>query len=153
MTMRGVGVAMGCALLGAATWLSACAGKTPGPQAAAAAPNADASVADAGPAERPFAASSAEATQLVSDAVDGKGDAIRLCVRAARQRRGDPHSRVAIEFGIDQEGHLIGVKLASKQPADPPLLACVRDALKDAPFPRSHAGVITITRTYEEIQL
>jgi outer membrane biosynthesis protein TonB len=151
--MRGVRVAMGCALLGVATWLAACAGKTPRANTAAPAPSASVAAEDAGPVERPFAASASEATQLVNDAVDGKSDAIRLCVRAARQRRGDPHSRVDIEFGIDQEGHLIGVKLASKQPADASLLACVRDALRTAPFPRSHAGVITITRTYEEIQL
>lgn len=150
--MRGVRLAMAtlCALA-ALPLFAACAGK---PAASVARPTGDAGAPEATAApERPFAGSAAEATQLVNEAVDQKGDAIRLCVRAARQRRGDAHARVEIEFGIDQEGHLLGVKLAKNQPDDAALVGCVRDALRDAPFPRSHTGVITITRTYEEIQL
>jgi hypothetical protein len=118
----------------------------------------DASTADAAPADagadagnpRPFAGSSAEATELITDAVDKKQAAIAKCVQAYRFRTHLAHAKVSVNMGIDQEGRLIGVNLP-KGKQDKELTACVQDELRDAPFPRSHAGVITITRTFEEM--
>ena len=61
-----------------------------------------------------------------------------------------PHERVTISMGIDQEGKLLGATLP-KGRTDEILSTCVQAALANAPFPRSHAGVISITKTYEEI--
>lgn len=99
--------------------------------------------------ERPFAGSTADATELISRAVDGKHDAIAKCTQAFRVRRKLPHDKIAVSFGIDQEGHILGVTSKGKEDAE--LKACVLRAVSDAPFPRSHAGVITITKSYEEI--
>lgn len=101
------------------------------------------------PAERPFAASTAEASSLISEAVDKHQDAVVACVSAFRVRKKLAHERVTISFGIDMEGSLLGV--TSKGAEDVELTSCVHDALRDALFPRSHAGVITVTKTYEEI--
>ena len=55
-----------------------------------------------------------------------------------------------VEVGIDQEGHMLGVKLPKGEKADKVLVDCVLAALSHAPFPRSHAGVITVRRTFED---
>lgn len=99
--------------------------------------------------ERPFAASTAEATELISQAVDKKHAEVALCVREFRARKKDSQNRVTVSFGIDQEGRLLGV--TSKGSADGELKSCIQDALRSAPFPRSHSGVITVTKSYEEI--
>jgi hypothetical protein len=98
---------------------------------------------------QPFAGSTAEATSLISTAVDKKQAEINACVRDFRIRRQMARDRVAISFGIDQEGKVLGV--TSKGREDGELKTCVHEALKGAPFPRSHAGVITVTKTYEEL--
>jgi len=115
---------------------------------AGAAAKGDAGV-DAGP-ERPFAKSAAEATQLITDAVDKKQSAIAKCVQQYRFRTHLAHERVSVNIGIDQEGRMIGVTLP-KGKEDKELTACVQNELREAPFPRSKAGVITITRSYEEM--
>ncbi|MBX3263753.1 MAG: hypothetical protein KIS78_19860 [Labilithrix sp.] len=130
---------------------NACAGGKGAPASGASAPIAD-DDADAGSdagQERPFAGSAAEATTLISAAVDKKGSAIGACVRDFRARKNLLRERVTVSFGIDMEGTLLGV--TSKGNEDAELKACVQGALKDATFPRSHAGVITVTKTYEEI--
>lgn len=99
--------------------------------------------------DRPFAGSTAEATSLISTAVDKKQLEISLCIRDFRARKKMARERVAVSFGIDQEGKLLGVTTKGKE--DNELKTCVQDALKGAPFPRSHAGVITVTKTYEEL--
>lgn len=104
---------------------------------------------DGGKEERPFAGSAAEATSLISAVVDKKGNEIGLCVRDFRVRKKLARERVSISFGIDMEGTLLGVTSKGKQDAE--LKQCVQDALKSALFPRSHAGVITVTKTYEEL--
>ncbi|HVH48132.1 MAG TPA: hypothetical protein VM925_37620 [Labilithrix sp.] len=104
--------------------------------------------ADAGD-EQLFAGSTAEATTLIGAAVDKKGAEIGMCVRDFRARKKLLRERVTVSFGIDQEGRLLGV--TSKGKEDLELKGCVQDALKGARFPRSHAGVITVTKTYEEI--
>ena len=108
----------------------------------------DAGVDAAG--DRPFAGSASEATQLITDAVDKKQDEIAKCVQQYRFRTHLAHAKVSVNIGIDQEGRLIGVTLP-KHKEDKELSACVQKELKDAKFPRSHAGVITITRTFQEM--
>jgi hypothetical protein len=109
-----------------------------------------ASAADAAPAPRPFAGSAAEATQLIGAAVDKKAAEVQKCVVEYRTRKNLPRERVSIQLGIDQEGRLLGATLP-KGKTDAPLSECVQRALADAPFPRSHTGVISITKSYEEI--
>jgi hypothetical protein len=107
--------------------------------------------ADAAPASnRPFAGSAAEATALITDAVDKRQQEIAKCVQQYRFRTHLAHEKVSVNIGIDQEGRLIGVTLP-KSKEDKELTACVQKELKDAKFPRSHAGVITITRTFQEM--
>jgi hypothetical protein len=103
-----------------------------------------------GPATRPFAGSAAEATQLIGTAVDKKSAEVQKCVIEYRTRKNLPRERVSIQLGIDQEGRLLGATLP-KGKSDTTLSECVQRALADAPFPRSHTGVISITKSYEEI--
>jgi hypothetical protein len=105
--------------------------------------------ATSGPPEKPFAGSAQEATSMISAVVDKKQDEIATCVREFRIRKKMAHERVAVSFGIDQEGRLLGVTSKGKEDAE--LKGCVQGVLKNATFPRSHSGVITVTKTYEEI--
>ena len=98
---------------------------------------------------KPFAGSTNEATELISEVVDKRHSEIGVCVRSYRARRKLASGRVAVSFGIDQEGRLLGVTSKGKEDAE--LKTCIQDALKNAPFPRSHAGVITVTKTYEDL--
>jgi hypothetical protein len=140
--------------------LAACGGspkKDAAPPSAADAPDASSSVAvvtdaaadDAAPAH-PFAKNAGEATALIDDAVSSRASAILVCVQQVRTRRKDVHAKIAIEIGIDQEGGLLGVEPVKGQPVDRPFLDCVREALRGAPFPKSHTGVITIKKTFED---
>jgi len=132
-----------------------CAGSRPDPSAkssaSAATEASDAGDADGGAAssEPPFAGSAAEATALISSAVDKKGSDIGACVREFRLRKNLARERVSVSFGIDMEGKLLGVTSKGKEDAE--LKSCVHKALEGATFPRSHAGVITVTKTYEEL--
>ena len=143
------------ALCSLASFASACGGGKPDPATSKnAAPKSDADEqpkdGDAGTGdERPFAGSPAEATTLISAAVDKKGSEIGACVREFRVRKNLARERVSISFGIDMEGRLLGV--TSKGKEDDELKNCVRRALDGAQFPRSHAGVITVTKTYQEL--
>ena len=101
--------------------------------------------------KKPFAGSPSEATQLIGEAVDDNAAAVKSCVADYRARKKLPHERVEISVGIDQEGRLLGATLkGGKQ--DAPLANCLQNALSRAPFPRSHAGVIQMTKSYEEIE-
>ena len=111
---------------------------------------ADASV-DAGPPPRPFASSPIEASQLIGTAIDSRAPAMKKCVAEYRARKKLPHDRVEITVGIDQEGRLLGATLKGGK-TDGPFSDCVQQALAGAPFPRSHAGVIQATKSYEEIE-
>lgn len=115
------------------------AGATGGPAAA-----------DAAPPPKPFAGSAAEATQLIGAAVDKNATAVQKCVSEYRTRKNLPHERVTISMGIDQEGRLLGATLP-KGKTDTPLSECIQAALANAAFPRSHSGVISITKSYEEL--
>jgi hypothetical protein len=152
----GFGTAIVCAVaLGACAGASGAspsaprAGATSDPDGGAA-PGADDASAAASPAERPFAGSVGEATQLISQAIDEKSGAIQRCVDDYRARKKLTHERVSITVGIDQDGHVLGVTLP-KGAKDTELSTCAQRALRQVPFPRSHSGVISVTRTYEEI--
>ena len=112
--------------------------------------SSDADAGAAGGDTKPFAGSPSEATELITRAVDEKQEGLAQCVQAFRFRKHLAHEKVSINIGIDQEGRLIGVALP-KGKEDKELSACVREELRDAPFPRSHSGVITITRTFQEM--
>src|SRR5262245_4037386 len=90
---------------------------------ASASPPSDAGI-DAAP-ERPFAKSAAEATQLITDAVDKKQKGVAKCVQQYRFRTHLAHERVSVNIGIDQEGQIIGV-LLPKGKEDKELTACVQ---------------------------
>lgn len=111
---------------------------------------ASAPAADAAPPPKPFAGSPAEATQLIEMAVDKNAAAVQKCVTDYRTRKNLPHARVTISMGIDQEGRLLGATLP-KGKTDTPLSDCIQTALANAAFPRSHSGVISITKSYEEL--
>ncbi len=103
------------------------------------------------PLARPFAGSPSEATQLIEVAIEKNAHAVRKCVAEYRTRKHLPHERVEIAVGIDQEGRLLGAALKGNN-QDAPLSECVQRALAGSPFPRSHAGIILLTKTYEEIE-
>jgi hypothetical protein len=131
---------------GAATAPSATSPAPPAPGDA----GADAAPEAGAHAERPFAGSAGEATQLINEAVDTRNVEMKSCVVEYRKRKNIPRDRVSLSLGIDQEGRLLGVTLP-KGKKDEQLAACVQNALNGVAFPRSHAGVITVTKTYEEI--
>ncbi|HEX7664164.1 MAG TPA: hypothetical protein VF407_06635, partial [Polyangiaceae bacterium] len=116
-------------------------------------------VADAGAApaagDRPFAKDAAQAESMIDDAIDPRHNEMEKCAADARKRWNEPHMKISLLVGIDQEGNLLGVKRPTKKDKkdDDQLLACVRTALHGAPFPKSHAGVITIKKTYEDQQV
>ena len=106
--------------------------------------------ADAGPSnDRAFAGSVGEATQMINELVDKRRDELKKCIQEFRKRKNLPREKVSIQLGIDQEGRLLGVTHKNKK--DEQLTGCASEALKGLPFPKSHAGVITVSRTYEEI--
>ena len=119
----------------------------------AAAPAADATDAGAAPAAdaHPFAKDAAAAESMIDDAIDSRHNEMDKCSADARKRWKAPHAKITFLIGIDQEGNVVGIKRPSKKDKnDEELLTCVRAALRNAPFPKSHAGVITIKKTYEE---
>lgn len=155
----GVGtfIAVGLASLALGAACSSPGARTPGGSTASGADGgpggttaADGGAADAGPTERPFAGSPTEATQLVSAAIDKYRAEVGACVNAYKTRKKLGRARVEVQVGIDQEGNLLGATLKGKQ-QDEELTMCVQRALAPAQFPRSHAGVISVTKVYEEI--
>ncbi len=74
------------------------------------------------------------------------------CVGAYRAARGDPHKAVVIDVGIDQEGILLGVTSPSTKQGDldPVLKQCLFDGLHGLPFPRGHAGIITVRQSFTD---
>lgn len=110
---------------------------------------ADGGSGGGGKEERPFAGSLQEATTAINAVLDKRQGDINACVKQFRVRRADHHGKVSVSFGIDQEGRLLGVTSKGKEDAE--LKSCVQDGLRGAPFPRSNAGLITITKTYEEL--
>lgn len=102
------------------------------------------------PAAKPFAGSAPEAAQLIGTAIDKNSSEVGKCVAEYRTRKKMPHERVEISVGIDQDGRLLGATVKGGKP-DAALSECVQRALATAPFPRSRAGVIQVTKSFEEI--
>lgn len=98
----------------------------------------------------PFANNAAEATSLIDDAITSRVGELTQCVEDARSRRKSPHAKLVVEVGIDEEGHMLGVKLPKGEKPDHVFSDCVLAALKGAPFPKSHSGVITVRKTFED---
>lgn len=132
--------------------LAACGSGTssaPSQRSPSSSDSADAGAGDGGTNnEPPFAESAADATTMITAAVDSKSKDLAVCVREFRARKNLQHERVEVSIGIDQEGKLLGV--TSKGKEDTQLKACFQQALSGARFPRSRAGIITIKKNYEE---
>jgi hypothetical protein len=131
---------------GAATSDAAVVGAAQSPQASL----TSAAPSPPPPPAHPFASNGAEATSLIDDAITSRVNELGECVEAARTRRKSPHERIVLEVGIDEEGHMLGVKLPKGEKNDKALVDCVLTALRGAPFPRSHSGVITVRKTFED---
>ena len=144
-----------CAVLSA---MAACGGtKTrasePGPgSSAAAAPSASPASADAGGPERAFASTPLEAQTLIQAQIDKRMKDLWSCVNDWRTKKADVHKAVAVNVGIDQEGNLMGITVPNPKQGDldPSLRDCMMGVLRGLPFPRSHAGVITVRQTFED---
>ena len=115
-------------------------------------PAASASAAPATPPPpaHPFAHNAEEATSLIDDAITARSAELTACVDDARKRRKEPHAKIVITIGIDENGRLIGVEMPKGEKKDKALSECLLTALRPAPFPQSHAGVITVRRTFED---
>jgi hypothetical protein len=122
---------------------------TPGPSPSAT--EAGAPAGDA-PVEHPFAKSVLEAQTLIQTQIDAHMQTLWKCVDAYRATKNDPHKGVVVDVGIDQEGTLLGVTTPSAKQGElePRLKHCLWDALHGLPFPRSHAGVITVRQTFTD---
>jgi len=144
-------LALACGMAALACGSTAATPKISTAPAEAPVPTSNAALVDAGDGAHPFAGSNADATDLISRAVDTRQGEIARCTHAFRIRKKMPHDKITISFGIDQEGRLFGVTAKGREDAE--LKRCVLDAVTDAPFPRSHAGVITVTKVYEELVL
>jgi hypothetical protein len=104
--------------------------------------------ADAAPPPKPFAKDAKQALEMMEAAVETKQSRIAKCVDAYRKRKGAPMAKLIVKIGVDQEGTLIGVTGKTDE-TDDAANECVRKALRNAPFPKSHAGVIEIVKTFE----
>lgn len=109
--------------------------------------------ASAAPAQKPFASSALEAQTLIQGEIDKHHKELWKCVVDYRQKKNDPHRPIVVDIGIDQEGTLLGVVSPNpkKGDLDPALRDCVMAALHGLPFPRSHAGVITVRQTFTDV--
>jgi hypothetical protein len=139
---------------------SATGAATPGPGATTqtagagtAAASATTAAASAAPAQKPFASSALEAQTLIQGQIDQHIKVLWKCVADYRQKKGDPHKAITVDIGIDQEGTLLGVVSPNpkKGDLDPALRECLFASLRGLPFPRSHAGVITVRQTFTDV--
>jgi hypothetical protein len=132
-----------------------CAGAQPAATTAApAAGSAEAGAAAAPDAmpERPFAKTAVEAQSLIQEQIDGHIKLLWKCVDQLRKTKSNPHMAVTVQIGIDQEGNLLGVTTANAKQGDldPTTRDCMFSALHGLPFPRSHAGVITVRQSFTD---
>jgi hypothetical protein len=153
---RATGVALTLAL---ALATPACGGRqgdagSPGTNAAPASSAGDAGMEAAAPVPRPFASTPLEAQTLIQEQIDARMKVLWKCVSDYRTQIGDPHKALAVDVGIDQEGTLLGVASPNpKKDLDPALRDCMMAALHGLPFPRSHAGIITVRQTFKDQQI
>jgi hypothetical protein len=154
--VRATGVAVSLAL---ALTMPACGGRqgdagSPGTGAAPASSAGDAGAEASAPAPRPFASTPLEAQSLIQEQIDGRMNVLWKCVADYRTKNRDPHKPLAVDIGIDQEGTLLGVASPNpKKELDPTLHDCMMAALHGLPFPRSHAGIITVRQTFKDQQV
>lgn len=129
----------------------ACGGSQTKAEAAAPSTTVDAGAPDARK-ERPFASSPVEAQSMIQSEIDGQIAALWKCVEDYRVRVKDPHRDVLVDVGIDQEGILMAVTTATPKQGEiePALKDCLYTALRNLPFPRSHAGVITVRESLKD---
>ena len=122
------------------------------PAASSSAPaGADAGAAPEAAAPRPFASTPGEATAIIQELIEAHMKDLWKCVDAYRTAKSDPHRAVTVDVGTDQEGNLLGVTSASaKHDLDPTLKECMWNVLHGLPFPRSHAGVITVRQSFSD---
>jgi hypothetical protein len=153
-TIRGGSIAVGSMAL---VCVLSCAASQPTgtstPSAAGAGAPGDAGVpvVDAR-VERPFAKTALEAQSLIQEQIGAHIKPLWKCVEQLRAAKGDPHKAVTVDIGIDQEGNLIGVTAANAKQGDldPTMRDCMLAALHGLPFPRSHAGVITVRQSFTD---
>ncbi|HEY1692167.1 MAG TPA: hypothetical protein VGG39_08390 [Polyangiaceae bacterium] len=107
------------------------------------------------PKERPFANTPLEAQSIIQGVIDGQLKVLWKCVTDYRTRKNDPHRTFVVDVGIDQEGNLLGITSPNpkKQPLEPETRDCMMAALHGQPFPRSHAGVITVRQTFNDVSV
>ncbi len=124
-----------------------------GPAAAVQAAGAASQASAAAPQARPFAKTALEAQSLIQEQIDAHMKPLLVCVNAYRGKNGVPHQAVVVDIGIDQEGTLLGVVTPNpkKGDLDPTLRDCLTATLHGLPFPRSHAGVITVRQTFTDV--
>jgi hypothetical protein len=125
---------------------------SPGAAAASSTPSSAGSPSATTPAQRPFANNPLEAQSLIQATIDEHIKPLWKCVADYRTRKNEPHKAVMVDIGIDQEGTLLGVVApnAKAGPLDPALKSCLDSVLRGLPFPRSHAGVITVRQTFSD---
>lgn len=123
------------------------AASTPG--ATASAPPAAASA----PPARAFANTPLEAQSLIQEQIDSHMAPLLKCVNDFRSKKGDAHKAVVVDVGIDQEGNLLGVTAPNikKGDLDPGMRDCMLTTLRPLPFPKSHAGIITVRQTFTDV--
>ncbi len=138
--------ALACSCAGAQTSATSAPGGTAG------AATGDAGGAADAKAERAFAKTAVEAQSLIQEQIDAHIKPLWKCVEQLRAAKGDPHKAVTVDIGIDQEGNLIGVTTANAKQGglDPTTRDCMFAALHGLPFPRSHAGVITVRQSFTD---
>jgi hypothetical protein len=149
------GILEGWSLVVLVVMISACGG----PQAAATLPGSvgsgdggfqDAAAVQAPPVEHPFAKTTTEATTFIQTDLDARMKQMWKCVDAKRARANNPHLYVVVNIGIDQEGTLVGVSALKQADTDEVLNRCLMDALRGAPWPKSHAGIITVKQEFTD---
>lgn len=155
-TIRGGSIALGsmalfCALVSSCAGAQPSATSAPGGSGGAAPGDAGDAAADA-KAERAFAKTAIEAQSLIQEQIDAHIKPLWKCVERLRVAKGDPHKAVTVDIGIDQEGNLLGVTTANAKQGDldPATRDCMFAALHGLPFPRSHAGVITVRQSFTD---
>jgi hypothetical protein len=135
--------------------ISACGGpqtgaNLPGPPAGGDAGPQPSASAPPPPVEHPFAKTAADATSLIQSDLDTRMKGMWKCVDAKRTRAQNPHLYVVVNIGIDQEGTLIGVSALKQADTDEVLNRCIMEALDRAPWPKSHAGIITVKQEFND---
>ena len=102
------------------------------------------------PVEHPFAKDAKEATSLIQNDLDTHMRDMWKCVDAKRARAKDPHLHVVVNIGIDQEGSLIGISAVKQADTDQALNDCLMTSLQRVPWPKSHAGIITVKQEFTD---